>query len=64
MKTVKFLKSGEVTWTSKSGKTECRRYVRAGMKMTLRVVEREGEYELWDGNWSILVPADVVRIES
>lgn len=64
MKSVKFLKSGEVTWTSKSGKTECRRYVRAGTEMALRVVEREEGYELWDGNWSILVPANVVRIES
>jgi len=63
MRTVTFLKSGEVTWTSKSGKTECRRHIRAGAKLDLRVVEREGEYELWDGNWSILVPADVVRIE-
>ena len=36
----------------------------AGTEMTLRVVERKDEYELWDGNWSILVPADVVRIES
>ena len=63
MRTVKFLKSGEVTWTSKSGKTECRRYVRAGTEMTLRVVKRDGEYELWGGNWSILVPASVVRIK-
>jgi len=64
MKSVTFLKSGEVTWSSKSGKTECRRYVRAGTEMTLGVVEREDGYELWDGDWSILVPASVVRIES
>ena len=64
MRTVTFLKSGEVTWTSRSGKTECRRYIRAGTELTLRVVERDGEYELWDGDWSILVPASVVRIES
>lgn len=64
MRTVTFLKSGEVIWTSKSGKTECRRYIRAGTELTLRVVKREGEYELWDGDWSILVPASVVQIES
>ena len=64
MTTVKSLKSGEVTWTSKSGKTKRRCYIRAGTELNLRVVEHEGEYELWDGNWSILVPANVVRIES
>jgi len=64
MTTVKFLKSGEVTWTSKSGKTEHRCYIRAGTKLNLRVVERNSEYELWDGDWSTLVPASVVRIES
>jgi hypothetical protein len=64
MRTVTFLKGGNVTWVSKSGKTERRRYIHAGTELTLRVVERNGEYELWDGNWSIVVPVDVVRIVS
>jgi len=67
MKTVTFLMGGDVTWTSQSGGTERRRHIPAGTKMRLRVVKREseyeGEYELWDGRWSILVPSNVVRIE-
>ena len=43
--------------------TERRRYVRAATELTLRVVEREDD-RLSDGNWSIFVPANVVRIES
>ena len=63
MKTiVTFLKSGGVTWVSKSGKTECRRYIRAGTKMELKVGETEGDsIEFWDGNWSVLIPAKNVR---
>ena len=64
MKTVTFLMGGDVTWTSQSGGTERRRHIPAGTKMRLRVVKGEGEYELWDGHWSILVPSNVVRIES
>jgi len=64
MRTVTFLQSGEVTWTSMSGKTEHRRYIPAGTELILRVVEVEGGYELWDGNWSIVVPVDLVRIAS
>ena len=64
MKTVTFLTGGDVTWISKSGRTEHRRHIPAGTKMRLRVVKGEGEYELWDGRSSILVPSNVVRIEA
>jgi len=60
---VTFLKSGTVTWTSKSGKTEKRCYIDAGTTLDLRVEKNDGGYELWDGNWSILVPTDTVCIE-
>ena len=66
MQNVTFLKTGDATWASRSGKTERRRHIEAGDTQILRVERPEdgpGEYELWDGNWSIRVPASVVRIE-
>jgi len=59
---VEFLKTGDVTWVSKSGKAEERRHVTAGDRMQLRVIPTGDGYELWDGRWSVLMPADSVRI--
>jgi len=59
---VEFLKTGDVTWASKSGKAEERRHVTAGDRMQLRVVPTGDGYELWDEKWSVLMPADAVRI--
>jgi len=60
--TVEFLKTGDITWASRSGKIEERRHVAAGDRMQLRVIPTGDGYELWDGRWSVLMPADSVRI--
>jgi hypothetical protein len=58
---VAFLVAGEITWVSKSGK-ERRRYVQKGDRLHVRVVQQADDYELWDGNWSVLMPAKNVKI--
>jgi hypothetical protein len=60
---VTFLKSGEVTWASRGGRHEKRDYISAGTTLRLRVERHGDKWELWDGDWSILVPADVVQVE-
>jgi len=60
--TVEFLKTGDITWASRSGRTEERRHVTTGDRLQLRVVPTGDEYELWDGKWSVLMPADAVRV--
>jgi hypothetical protein len=69
-KEITFLKSGSVTWASRSGKTEEQRYISKGDKMLLTVKpHEEGDVlselnvvELWDGKWSILMPLENVKI--
>ena len=58
---IEFLATGEITWVSKSG-TERRRYVQKGDRLYVRIVKQADDYELWDGNWSVLMPAKRVRI--
>ena len=58
---IEFLKTGYITWVSKSGKTETRQHVKAGHRMMARVVHTEHGTELWDGNWSVLMPADAIK---
>jgi len=60
---VTFLKSGEVTWVSKSGKSQDRQYVSKGTEMSLKVEsDYGGNVELWDGNWSIIMPANNIKV--
>ena len=61
---ITFLKSGEVTWASKSGKNSARTFIRKGTKMTLGVeFTNGGNLELWDGSWSILMAPENVKVE-
>jgi hypothetical protein len=62
---VTFLKSGQVTWTSKSGKRTKRERIIGGASRSLRVEphSKTGGWELWDGNWSIIMPEENVRIQ-
>ena len=61
---ITFLKSGEVTWTSKSGKNSARTFIRKGTKMTLRIeMTNGGNLELWDGSWSIIMSPEKVKVE-
>lgn len=59
---VEFLKSGQVTWTSRGGKREKRARIVAGTILDLRVEDQGDDWELWDGNYSILMPKDSVTI--
>lgn len=60
---VTFLGSGEVTWETPSGRFRSRRYVKKGTKMTLMVEKHfSGEWEMWDGGWSIIMPVENVKI--
>jgi hypothetical protein len=61
---VEFLVSGEITWVNRSGTKEVRQCVRAGDRMTLAVVHRGEDCELFDGSYSILIPADRIRINA
>lgn len=60
---VTFLKTGEVTWVSKSGKTENRQHVRSGSSLIAsNVTKNMGHFEIWQGGWSILMNHQNVRI--
>ena len=50
---IQWLVSGEITWVSRAGKTEKRRCVRAGDRMTVGLVEEDNQYNLIDGTWSV-----------
>ena len=58
---VEFLATGDITWVSKSN-LERRKHVHKGDRLHVRVVQQADDYELWDGNWSVLMPAKNVRI--
>lgn len=65
LKQVEFLVTGDVTWTSRSGKSQVRKRIKKGDKIALRVTDSPdspGNLELWDGNWSIVMSPDDVRI--
>lgn len=61
---IEFLVSGEITWTSPSGKRTVGRRVNKGDRLRVRVVKHElpGTYELFDGKWSILIEASKFRL--
>ncbi len=60
---VEFLGSGEVTWETPNGKSSARRRIEKGTRMIL-MAERHftGNWELWDGESSIIVPPEMVRV--
>jgi len=58
---IEFLATGVITWVSKSG-IECRRHVRRGDRLRVRIAKQADSYELWDGRWSVLMPAKNIRI--
>ena len=58
---IEFLATGEITWVSKSG-IECRQHVREGDRLRVRIAKQADGYELWDGRWSVLMPAKNIRI--
>ena len=53
---VEFLATGDITWVSKWN-LERRKHVHKGDRLHVRVVQQGDDYELWDGNWSVLMPA-------
>ncbi len=59
---IEFLATGEITWGNRSGTKEQRKHVQKGDRLQVRVVQQGDNYELWDGNWSVLMPAKNIKI--
>jgi hypothetical protein len=59
-----FLRGGTVTWTSRSGVTERREVIAPLAILELKATDWPNDpkhcYELWDGNWSIVMDKTVV----
>ena len=59
---IEFLATGEITWVNRSGTKEQRKHVQKGDRLHVRVVQQGDDSELWDGNWSVLMPTKNIKI--